>query len=134
MITQYDNSPDGICGNDDCGQISAWYVFSALGLYPVNPASGIYVIGSPMVQKATIPLDPIILQGWRVYHHGTRRQQAELLHPVCDPERKEIGSSLDHLTTKSPAVGPSYSRWASCLKIMVLQELAPRLNYYFAVA
>lgn len=58
MLTQYDNTPAGLCGNDDCGQISAWYVWSALGLYPVNPANGVYVIGSPLVQKATIRLDP----------------------------------------------------------------------------
>ncbi|HTB85147.1 MAG TPA: GH92 family glycosyl hydrolase [Candidatus Sulfotelmatobacter sp.] len=58
MLTQYDNTPEGLCGNDDCGQISAWYVWSALGLYPVNPANGVYVIGSPMVQKAVIKLDP----------------------------------------------------------------------------
>jgi len=57
MLTQYDNTPDGLCGNDDCGQVSAWYVWSAMGLYPVNPASGIYVIGSPLVQKANIHLD-----------------------------------------------------------------------------
>jgi predicted alpha-1,2-mannosidase len=58
MLTQYDNTPDGICGNDDCGQISAWYVFSALGLYPLNPASGVYILGSPAMEKATIQLDP----------------------------------------------------------------------------
>jgi predicted alpha-1,2-mannosidase len=57
MLTQYDNTPEGLCGNDDCGQISAWYVWSAIGLYPVNPANGIYYIGSPLVQKATISLD-----------------------------------------------------------------------------
>jgi predicted alpha-1,2-mannosidase len=58
MLTQYSNTPEGVCGNDDCGQISAWYVFSALGLYPLNPASGVYVIGSPLVEKATLRLDP----------------------------------------------------------------------------
>jgi predicted alpha-1,2-mannosidase len=58
MLTQYNNTPEGLCGNDDCGQVSAWYVWSALGLYPVNPANGIYVIGSPLVQKAVIHLDP----------------------------------------------------------------------------
>ncbi|MDE3067569.1 MAG: GH92 family glycosyl hydrolase [Verrucomicrobiota bacterium] len=58
MLTQYNNTPDGLCGNDDCGQISAWYVWSAMGLYPVNPAGGIYVIGSPLVQKAVMHLDP----------------------------------------------------------------------------
>lgn len=63
QLTQYDNTPDGLCGNDDCGQISAWYVWSALGLYPVNPASGVYVIGAPLVQKAVIHLDPNFYKG-----------------------------------------------------------------------
>jgi predicted alpha-1,2-mannosidase len=49
--------PDGIIGNEDCGQMSAWYVFSSLGFYPVFPASGMYVIGSPLFDKATINLD-----------------------------------------------------------------------------
>jgi len=57
MLTQYDNTPEGLDGNDDCGQISAWYVWSAIGLYPVNPDDGIYVIGSPLVEKATLKLD-----------------------------------------------------------------------------
>lgn len=50
----YGDGPDGLCGNEDCGQMSAWYIFSALGFYPVNPAEGIYVIGSPAVEGATI--------------------------------------------------------------------------------
>ncbi|MEO7716124.1 MAG: GH92 family glycosyl hydrolase [Capsulimonas sp.] len=54
----YDDTPAGQCGNDDCGQMSAWYVFSAMGFYPVNPASGVYMIGSPVVSKATLHLDP----------------------------------------------------------------------------
>ncbi|BDI33663.1 hypothetical protein CCAX7_57140 [Capsulimonas corticalis] len=57
MSKFYDDSPAGQCGNDDCGQMSAWYVFSAIGFYPVNPASGVYVLGSPVVSKATIHLD-----------------------------------------------------------------------------
>jgi len=56
--TLYASTPGGLCGNDDCGQMSAWYLFAALGFYPVNPASGVYVIGSPLVDKATIQLDP----------------------------------------------------------------------------
>lgn len=52
----YKNSPDGLCGNEDCGQMSAWYVMSALGFYPVCPGSGIYVFGSPLFKKATIHL------------------------------------------------------------------------------
>jgi predicted alpha-1,2-mannosidase len=50
----YNDTPIGAPGNNDCGQMSAWYVFSALGFYPVNPAEGLYVIGSPVVDKAML--------------------------------------------------------------------------------
>jgi predicted alpha-1,2-mannosidase len=56
MAAFYNDTPSGQCGNDDCGQMSAWYVFSALGFYPVNPADGVYAIGSPLVSKASIHL------------------------------------------------------------------------------
>lgn len=55
--TLYNTSSSGYAGNDDCGEMSAWYLFSALGFYPVNPASGHYVIGSPSVDRAVINLD-----------------------------------------------------------------------------
>ncbi len=54
METQYNDTPSGLCGNEDCGQMSAWYVFSAMGFYPVNPAEGVYVIGTPMFNKVVI--------------------------------------------------------------------------------
>ncbi len=57
MQTMYGNTPGGLCGNEDCGQMSAWYVFSALGFYPVTPGSGIYAIGSPLFEKAEIRLE-----------------------------------------------------------------------------
>ena len=57
MSAMYKNTFDGLCGNDDCGQMSAWYVFSALGFYPADPSSGIYMIGSPLVDKASITVD-----------------------------------------------------------------------------
>jgi len=47
---------NGICGNDDCGQMSAWYVFSSMGFYPVNPAEGIYVLGTPLFAKTQLSL------------------------------------------------------------------------------
>ncbi|HLU51278.1 MAG TPA: GH92 family glycosyl hydrolase, partial [Flavobacteriaceae bacterium] len=53
----YTNAPDGISGNEDCGQMSAWYVFSSLGFYPVTPASNQYIIGTPLFDKATINLE-----------------------------------------------------------------------------
>ena len=54
--TKYINKPDGLCGNDDCGQMSAWYIFSMLGFYPVDPVSCEYVIGAPQVPEAVINL------------------------------------------------------------------------------
>ena len=53
----YTNSPDGISGNEDCGQMSAWYIFSSLGFYPVTPGSNQYIIGSPLFDKATIQFE-----------------------------------------------------------------------------
>ncbi|MFV0564258.1 MAG: GH92 family glycosyl hydrolase [Flavobacteriaceae bacterium] len=55
--TQYKNAPDGHCGNEDCGQMSSWYVLSALGFYPVNPAQGVYALGSPIFNKTIINLE-----------------------------------------------------------------------------
>ena len=53
----YHDQPDGIIGNEDCGQMSAWYILSSLGFYPVFPASGNYVIGSPLFDRASIHLE-----------------------------------------------------------------------------
>lgn len=56
MDTMYHAAPDGMAGNEDVGQMSAWYVLSALGFYPVNPVSATYVLGSPLVQHAVLEL------------------------------------------------------------------------------
>lgn len=56
MNNLYNDTSSGYAGNDDCGEMSAWYIFGALGFYPVNPASGEYIIGTPMLEKATIHL------------------------------------------------------------------------------
>lgn len=57
MDTMYGSGVDGLCGNDDAGQMSAWYIFSALGFYPVCPGSDQYALGSPSVISATISLE-----------------------------------------------------------------------------
>jgi len=57
MTTKYLNKPDGLCGNDDCGQMSAWYIFSSLGFYPVCPGSGQYAIGVPSINEAVLNLE-----------------------------------------------------------------------------
>jgi predicted alpha-1,2-mannosidase len=54
--TAYANTPSGMLGNEDCGQMSAWYIFAALGIYPVNPVSKIYMIGSPLYARTVLNL------------------------------------------------------------------------------
>lgn len=65
LETQYGTAPGGLCGNDDCGQMSAWYVFSAMGFYPVCPGNLTYQIGSPIFDEVIIHLDS-------KYHKGER--------------------------------------------------------------
>ena len=48
---------DGLCGNDDCGQMSAWYLFSAMGFYPVDPISKEYIIGAPQLKEMILRLE-----------------------------------------------------------------------------
>jgi predicted alpha-1,2-mannosidase len=63
LARQYRDRPDGLAGNDDCGQMSAWYVFGAIGLYPVTPASGIYALGSPLFDEVVLHLTPPLGSG-----------------------------------------------------------------------
>ena len=56
LAEQYAATPEGISGNEDCGQMSAWYVFSALGFYPVSPGSGEYALTTPLFPRATLRL------------------------------------------------------------------------------
>lgn len=54
--TLYTDKPDGLCGNEDCGQMSAWYIMSSMGFYPANPANGAYVFGSPLFSEVAVNL------------------------------------------------------------------------------
>ena len=56
MDTQYQTTPTGLCGNDDCGQMSAWYIFSAMGLYPFDPCGGNYVLGEAQMEEISIDI------------------------------------------------------------------------------
>jgi len=71
----YTTSPDGLIGNEDCGQMSAWYIFSALGFYPVNPVNGIFVFGSPIADKASIRL-----QNGKTFEVITQHNSAENIY------------------------------------------------------
>jgi predicted alpha-1,2-mannosidase len=70
----YSDKPDGICGNEDVGQMSAWYIWSSLGFYPVNPAGGVYVMGSPTVNDAVISLPGNKTFHIKVLHNSSRNK------------------------------------------------------------
>lgn len=72
MDSLYNNTPQGLCGNEDCGQMSAWYVFSSLGFYPVNPASGEYVLGSTLFDKVVL-----LLPGGKTFEVRARGNSAK---------------------------------------------------------
>jgi predicted alpha-1,2-mannosidase len=93
MNTMYSNQEDGLCGNDDAGQMSAWYIFSALGFYPVLPGSDEYAIGSPMVKRATIQFE-----NGKVLVINAINQSAENVYVVkIEINDKElVGNSLKH--------------------------------------
>jgi len=70
MTKYYTNEPAGLCGNDDVGQMSAWYVFSSMGIYPANPMDGKYVFGSPLMEQASINLPNGKTFHIKVKNHG----------------------------------------------------------------
>lgn len=75
MDTFYTSKPNGLCGNEDAGQMSAWYTFSALGFYPVNPSNGIYVLGSPEVNEGDIQVP-----GGKVFQVKTMNNSPENIY------------------------------------------------------
>ncbi len=78
LKTLYTSAPDGLCGNDDCGQMSAWYVLSSLGFYPVTPGSDTYVIGAPLFEKVVISLE----NGKHFTIRAPRRAQTEKMQYI----------------------------------------------------
>lgn len=81
MDTLYTSKPDGLCGNEDCGQMSAWLVMSALGIYPVTPGKPEYIIGTPWFEKAVIHLEngrDFIIEAPRVDQKTAYIQQSTL--------------------------------------------------------
>jgi len=93
MKTMYSNEEDGLCGNDDAGQMSAWYIFSSLGFYPVLPGSEEYAIGSPMVNKATINLE----NGNTLFINTVNQSKENIYVEKVEANGKVItGNSLKH--------------------------------------
>lgn len=108
--TMYRNAPDGLCGNDDCGQMSAWYVFSSLGFYPVCPGSNEYVFGSPCVDKATIRLESGKtfsmraegLSGSNIFIQSVLLNGTEYTKGYLDHETLETGGELVFIMGPQP--------------------------------
>ncbi len=93
METMYGNSEDGLCGNDDAGQMSAWYIFSALGCYPVTPGSDRYALGSPLVKSAQIQLPGGKVTSINALNQSNKNIYVEKVY-INDKELK--GSTIDH--------------------------------------
>ena len=112
---EYANLPSGIDGDDDCGQMSAWYLFTAMGFYPVNPASGEYMIGSPLFAKMAITLangkrftvTAMHNSATNVYIQSAELNGKPLRIPMIRYEDILAGASLRLV------MGPKPSKWAS---------------------
>jgi len=110
----YSNSPNGVLGNEDCGQMSAWYIFTALGFYPVNPAAAQYMIGSPMFARATLHLPngkhfEIAAAGnssGHPYIQSARLNGKPLAQPMLTYAQIQAGGRLEFV------MGPDPSTWA----------------------
>lgn len=97
LTTLYSNTPDGISGNEDCGQMSAWYVLSSLGFYPVTPASNEYAIGTPLFKKTTIHFENgtsliIDKRGEGTYVHGMSIDRERVNYGSKRPNNKSFVS------------------------------------------
>ncbi|MBS0418467.1 MAG: GH92 family glycosyl hydrolase [Proteobacteria bacterium] len=111
----YSNTPTGILGNEDCGQMSAWYVFTAMGFYPVNPASAQYMIGSPLFTRTSLHLpngkqfeiSAINNSAEHPYIQSARLNGRPLVQPFVTYQQIESGGKLEFV------MGPRPSRWAS---------------------
>ncbi|PWJ42182.1 GH92 family glycosyl hydrolase [Sediminitomix flava] len=111
MNEMYTAERDGLSGNEDCGQMSAWYVYSAMGFYPVNPANGEYIIGSPIFPKVTIHMDngnDFVIEAPKTSDEAIYIQSAKLNgenHPMTMITHEQIEKggilSFDMATAKS---------------------------------
>jgi predicted alpha-1,2-mannosidase len=120
----YSNTPEGILGNEDCGQMSAWYVFTAMGFYPVNPASGDYMIGSPLFGHVALHLangKTFVVNAQNntsknVYIQSAVLNGQPLEQPVVSYGQIMAGGTLDFV------MGPKPSRWSAAWRA---QSLTP---------
>ncbi|AEU38107.1 GH92 family glycosyl hydrolase [Granulicella mallensis] len=125
---EYANLPGGIDGDDDCGQMSAWYIFTAFGFYPVNPASGDYMIGSPLFRRMSLRLtngktfsvSTENNSAKNVYIQSVTLNGKPLTTPVLRFDDIEAGASLKMV------MGPAPSRWAADWKPVSISDASKR--------
>jgi putative alpha-1,2-mannosidase len=106
----YTNRNDGLCGNEDCGQMSAWYVFSAMGFYPVNPANGRYIFGSPSLERVqldvgngkTFTMEAKNLSPENVYVQAVRLNGQDYHHNFITHDDIMKGSTLTFVMGPEP--------------------------------
>jgi predicted alpha-1,2-mannosidase len=111
MDEWYTDEPNGLPGNEDCGQMSAWYIFSSLGFYPVNSANSVFAIGSPVVHNATINLPgnkkfSIVAHNnssENIYVQKIRLNGKELLRSYLTYQEIMQGGSLEYFMVNEPS-------------------------------
>ena len=111
----YTDTPNGIAGNEDCGQMSAWYIFTAMGFYPLNPASGDYMIGSPLFSRVTLTLPGgrrfVVAapqnSATNLYIQSARLNGQPLAAPLITWRDIQAGGVLEF------DMGPAPSQWAA---------------------
>ena len=110
MTEMYSDKADGLCGNEDVGQMSAWYLLTAVGLYQVEPSGGRFVIGSPIVDKATLRVGQgrsftILARNnskENIYVETARLNGKKLRRPYLTFEEITSGGSLELTMTNRP--------------------------------
>ena len=118
--TMYSNTPDGIAGNEDCGQMSAWFVLSALGFYAVDPVSTQYVFGTPLFDRATLTLaggKKLVLEARRatpesIYIHGVELNGKQ--HPNSWFSHAEVAEGGHFTFHLGPQPAQHFGKALSC--------------------
>ena len=103
----HDNTPNGMIGNDDCGQMSAWYILSSLGFYPINPANGEFILGVPQFKKATLHLkdnkkftiNALDISSTNLYQNNPKLNNSNLSRPYIKYEEIMSGGTLNFQMT-----------------------------------
>lgn len=111
LSTQYHNAPDGLSGNEDVGQMSSWYILSALGFYQVNPAGGQYWFGSPLFDSASVKVPGGEFRmvahnnsAENIYIQSVRLNGQEYARPYIDFKDIKAGNTLEFEMGPEPAV------------------------------